>query len=276
MIIHDFNAVAVSEAMALVGYEKSATAHDVAAVVLSKLSQISTKYKQKYGRTVVCCEGEGNWRKGVYPSYKKNRRVSKAKSTIDWDMFYEGFNIAIELIDYEMQWACIQVPLAEADDSIAVIASGVQEKTLIVSRDSDFFQLHNSMIDQYDFQTNKMLKGEKGAQFFHEKYVKGSSKENIANIQMPIDHLTEGKGKQKAVTKKFLEGLVLEGDLLKRYNENKALMDLAAIPEDVQQEIRIAYRIKTKNAKPTIKEMGDSLRNAGFRILARNVEDFID
>ncbi len=276
MIIIDFNAVAVSEGMTLCGYEKNITSHDIAGVALSRLGQLSAKFKREYGATIVCCEGRGNWRKTVYPLYKKNRKASKDKSRYDWDMMYDGFNLATDIINNDLQWLVMQVPMTEADDCIAVLARASQEKTLIVSRDSDFFQLHNANIQQFDFVTKKMLKGDRGQHYFHEKYVRGSAKENIANIQMPIDHLTEGDGRQKAITKKFLSTLVLDGALRVRYEENKALMDLSAIPDDIQESIIVEYKQKIQEPTPSIKSMGEALYENNFRILARNVEDFID
>jgi len=277
MILIDFAAVAVTEAMTLAGYDSGYTKEDLAGVVLSKISQISAKHKQKYGKTVVCTEGKGNWRRDVYPLYKKHRSTARKKSTYDWALFYEGFDLAIEIIQNELQWKLLHVDMTEADDCISVLARRGQGKILIVSRDGDFFQLHNANVQQYDFSTHKMLSGKKfGPDYFHTKFVKGSAKENVANIQMPIDHITEGEGRQKAVSKKFLASLVLEGDLLVRYNENKALMDLSLIPSEIQEDIVVAYRQQLKAPIPTIKEMGTSLREHGFRILARNVEDFID
>lgn len=280
MIIVDYNGVAVSEAMALLAYEKQATISDIKTVILNRIVFFNKKFKG-YGDMVICHEGKGNWRKELYQNFKKNRKLARKKSDVDWNFIYEAFNESKEEIKENLQWMNIEVASTEADDSIAVITKMVQEQHMIVSRDSDFCQLHNlGRVDQWDWVTKKKVVAKNT---LHEKIVRGSAKENISNIFQEIDFLSESEpGKrQKPITKKLLSSIeedfdFLSGEQKTRYYMNRQLMDFNYIPAEIQLSIEAEYTLQASRKVPSVMKMQLWLAKNKYRQLARQVEDFVN
>ena len=84
----------------------------------------------------------GSWRKSVDPNYKSNRDAIKKLANIDWDFWYIKFNALLtHLIDCT-PFHKVECERLEADDIISVGTRFYKDReVIIVSRDSDFFQL---------------------------------------------------------------------------------------------------------------------------------------
>lgn len=272
MIIVDFSAVAVSECLALLSQDKNASEHDMQTVIMNKIGIMNQKFKHEYGEMIISYEGKGNWRKDIFPLYKQKRQSDKETSTTDWDMLYRVFNKTKSDFMNNFQFMNIQVLKAESDDNIAVLSKGLQEKIMIISRDSDFAKLHCERIKQYDFVTKKNVKAKYTE---YEGYLRGSTKESIANVRMPIDHLINGEGRQKPISKKFVTQQLTEAEET-RYNENRSLMDFELIPDYIQDNINEEYHNQKGRDVPSIQSMRMWLAKNNFRSLARNVEEFVN
>ena len=262
--------MAVSESSALLSREPSSTEHDIETTILNKIALLYKRFS-KYGDMVICHEGKGNWRKEIYPNYKKNRVTTKKKSSMDWDMLHRVFDKTYHDL-HNFQWMNLKVNNTEADDLIATLSKCFSEKIMILSRDSDFSQLHiMSNIDQWDWVSKKPVVAK---MTLHEKIIRGSPKENISNVKMDIDFISEQDGRQSSITKKFLnESLTTEQQ--KRYNLNRSLMDFNYIPDDIQQNIKDEYKSQLTRKIPSVMNMKMWLSKNKFRVLAHNVEDFI-
>lgn len=100
-----------------------------------------------WGGTHVVLHLEGrSWRKSIYPEYKLNRKVVFAQLTPkeqeDHNILQEAFDDFVQYMDQKTNVTVLRNPGAEADDMIAVfIESHPDDKHVLISSDSDFFQL---------------------------------------------------------------------------------------------------------------------------------------
>jgi len=114
------------------------------------LHLILNSMKKEYNKwdgthTVFYVEGR-SWRKDVYPDYKASRKVDFAKQTAkeqeDHEILVEAFDSFVEYLDAKTNVTVLRNPKAEADDMIAMfIEAHPDDKHIIISSDSDFFQL---------------------------------------------------------------------------------------------------------------------------------------
>ena len=112
-------------------------------LLLNSMKKEYTKWKGTH--CVVYLEGH-SWRKKVYADYKGNRAAVFAQKTPkeqeDHKILNEAFNEFIDYLDKKTNITVLQNPNAEADDMIAVfVEAHPDDKHIIISSDSDFFQL---------------------------------------------------------------------------------------------------------------------------------------
>lgn len=114
------------------------------------LHMIMNSMKKEYvmwGGTHIVFYLEGrSWRKGIYPEYKLNRKVSFAqlspKEQEDHQLLQEAFDDFVEYLDTKTNITVLRNPGAEADDMISIfIESHPDDNHILISSDSDFFQL---------------------------------------------------------------------------------------------------------------------------------------
>ena len=103
---------------------------------------------------VFCLEGR-SWRKDFYEPYKRNRQESRAAMTQkeqDEDkLFWEAFDEFKSFITDKTNCTVLQHPQLEADDLIAgFIQTHPESKHVIISTDSDYYQLINENVSQYN------------------------------------------------------------------------------------------------------------------------------
>lgn len=95
--------------------------------------------------TIVHLEGK-SWRKDLYPEYKANRPLIYAQQTPqeqeNHKLLTEAFNDFVEYLNTKTNITVLRNPNAEADDMISIfIESHPDDKHILISSDSDFFQL---------------------------------------------------------------------------------------------------------------------------------------
>lgn len=103
---------------------------------------------------VFCCEGR-SWRKSFYEPYKRNRADRQAALTeeeVEEDkLFWESYNEFIGFLNERTNCTVLQHPQLEADDLIAgFIQQHPNDKHIIISTDSDFYQLISDNVSQYN------------------------------------------------------------------------------------------------------------------------------
>ena len=103
---------------------------------------------------VFCLEGN-SWRKEFYPPYKRNRVLSRSKSTVaekeEEELFLEVYAEFIEYITEKTNCTVLINKDAEGDDMIARwINFHPKDEHVIISNDSDFIQLISKNVTQYN------------------------------------------------------------------------------------------------------------------------------
>ena len=119
------------------------------------LSSINKAWRdQRADHVVICLEGR-SWRKDFYPRYKANRAVDRAAQTeaeqeLD-QLFWDAFDNLKTFLSEKTNCTVIQHPRLEADDLIAGwIQNHPSDNHVIVSSDTDFYQLLSSNVNQYN------------------------------------------------------------------------------------------------------------------------------
>ena len=116
---------------------------------------ISKMWKKFNGSHVVFCLDGKSWRKEVYEPYKLNRRLQQATKSIreqeEDELFNEAFNDLIKFLIEKTNCSVLKSQGLEADDLIAMwIKTHPDDKNIIISSDSDFYQLLADNVDIYN------------------------------------------------------------------------------------------------------------------------------
>ena len=244
---------------------------------------------------VFCFEGR-SWRKDHYPAYKQNRKETRdamtpAEQQAD-ELFWKTFDEFKTFVDTKSNCTTLRHNELEADDLIAGwIQSHPNDKHVIVSSDSDFYQLLSDNVSQYNgitdtlitiegfFDDNnnpvvdkktKLPKSAPNPQWLlFEKWMRGESSDNVFSA-FPKVRTTKLK---EAFEDRKNQGFVWNNMMLTRWidhdgNErivrdeyaiNEQLIDLTMQPDNVK--INIANTIT--NATETSK----SIANVGVHLL---------
>jgi 5'-3' exonuclease len=217
-------------------------------MVVNSLRGFNVKFKNKYGKMVLCADAGNPWRRDAFPNYKYSRRKGRDDSAFDWENI---FNIITEIkneIRDNFPYAVMYIERCEADDIIATLAKYYHqsEPIMIVSGDKDFIQLQRfTNVEQYAPIQKKFL-GEDivPEQFLMEHIIKGDRSDGIPNILSPDDCFVTGE-KQKPITKKRLEEFSsgqMDAETKTNFERNKKLVDLMQIPGLLENEIINSYR----------------------------------
>jgi len=211
--------------------------------VLNTLRLYRTKFLNEYGELILCCDDRKSWRKELFPNYKASRKKTRSAAPIDWENLYECLNqLKEELIEW-FPYKVIQADKAEADDVIAVLVGLANERTLILSSDKDFVQLHQFNVRQYSPIQKKFVEGD-AKWSLHEKLVKGDVGDGVPNIMYDDNVFIDEGRRQKPITKKKVDAwydldpdMYCDAEMLRNYNRNKQLIDLSEVPESVRINI---------------------------------------
>ena len=201
------------------------------------------KFTKEYGELVLCCDSKGSWRREIFPNYKASRKTKRSSAPIDWDNLYECLNqLKTELTEW-FPYKLIQVDKAEADDIIAVLVDFLGERTLILSSDKDFVQLHNFNVRQYSPIQKKFVEGD-AKWSLHEKLIKGDVGDGVPNIMSDDNVFIDEGRRQKPITKKKIEAwfdlepeMFCDNEMLRNLNRNRQLIDLSEVPESIRINI---------------------------------------
>lgn len=131
--------------------------------ILQELFAIKQEHSSNFGDIIICLDKSvnGYWRKDYYSGYKSSRRKGRDESEIDFGEVFQHVDGLIEQMKINLPWKVIEVPKAEADDIILVLARefNKSEKILIHSPDKDMIQAQrdNDTVYQYSALTKKWL-----------------------------------------------------------------------------------------------------------------------
>ena len=110
---------------------------------------------------VLCLEGR-SWRKDFYTPYKANRKVTLDKRTPkeqeDDELYFEAYDDMVQFFANKTNCTVLRCETAEADDMIATwIQNHTEDNHMIVSTDSDFYQLLAPNVKQYNGTTDQIV-----------------------------------------------------------------------------------------------------------------------
>lgn len=131
--------------------------------ILEEIFETYQQFNGKFGDIILCLDNHsaGYWRRDVYSGYKASRKVGREESDIDFPEVFVEVNKLVEQLKENVPWKVLEVPKAEADDIMLVLAKefNQDENILIHSPDKDMIQAQreNSKVFQYSPLTNKWL-----------------------------------------------------------------------------------------------------------------------
>tara|TARA_Y100000593_G_scaffold84203_1_gene159322 strand:+ start:237 stop:1208 length:972 start_codon:yes stop_codon:yes gene_type:complete len=239
---------------------------------------------------VFCLEGR-SWRKDVYEPYKKNRKVvldKRSPREQEEDQYWwEAYDDFLDFLVEQTNSSAIRSSVAEADDVIALwIEAHKDSKNVIVSTDSDFYQLISPTVSLYNGMTNQIVTANgfydekdnpvidkktnqpKGAPdpewLLFEKCIRGDSSDNVFTA-FPKVRKTKIK---EAFDDRHNQGFVWNNFMLSKwtdhngndmvvkdcYERNKQLVDLSQQPDEVRTNI-LTEIVRAQNSK-SIEQVG--------------------
>ena len=249
MILVDMSQISLASMMMHLNMNKT-TKPDEAMVrhmILNSLRMYRMRFKEEYGELVLCFDSRHYWRRDHFPNYKAGRKKSRESSDLDWDAIFGCLNeIKQELKDY-FPYKHVEVYGAEADDVIAALCLELEYdngKTLILSGDKDFIQLHRfTNVSQYSPITKKMINGHDPYQYLDEHILKGDATDGIPNVLSPDNTFVDGLRQKPLGKKKIAEwtGEILipvevaipDGEVKRNFQRNQQLIDLSKAPEEI-------------------------------------------
>ncbi len=246
MILIDFSQIIFSNLFAICEPEDDDLENELRISTLERISRYKKRFK-KFGDVVICVDDKHYWRRDIFPYYKAGRRREREKSKFDWNTIYESLNKIKEEIKLYFPYKVMDVPLAEADDIIGVLAkhNHTVENILILSGDKDFLQLQKyPNITQFSTVHNTFIKTPSPQETLREHIMTGDSGDGIPNFLSPDDVFTSGR-RQSPISKEKLARWIKEESpenfcdlkMLRGYKRNQQLIDLEMIPIDIQNAI---------------------------------------
>ena len=228
---------------------------------------------------VFCLEGK-SFRKSIYPQYKAHRAVAVSALTEEEQeentMFWETYDTFTTFLREKTNCSVLRHPEAEADDVIArFIKLHPNDSHIIVSSDSDYIQLINDTVHQYNGVTNELitLNGyfkDNGKQVLNKdktpklledtpeyllfkKIIRGDASDNVFSAypgvrekgtknSVGIKEAYEDRNKQGYKWNTFMLSRWIDHDNIEhrvkdKYELNKTLIDLNAQPQEIKDKV---------------------------------------
>lgn len=254
MILVDLNQVLISNYMAQTRGQKAPNIDMFRHMVLNSIRGYNLKFKEEYGRPILCADSANPWRREYFPNYKYQRkqvRLETQESSDKWDDLFDIITVVRQEIKENFPYMVLAIDNAEADDIIAILcreAHNNKEKVMIVSGDKDFIQLHKyDEVKQYSPIQKKFVEDEDPIKYLHEQIIKGDRSDGIPNILSDDNVFVTGEKQQPIHKKRLREWAELDniplGSITRlNYQRNKKLIDLGEIPISLQEEIINTYR----------------------------------
>ena len=125
-------------------------------------SSINKAWRDFDGSHVVVCFEGRSWRKDFYAPYKAQRKEQRDAMTPDQveedKAFFEAFDAFREFLHDKTNVTVLQAHGCEADDFIARwIQTHPEDQHVIISSDSDFYQLISNNVSQYNGISNQHI-----------------------------------------------------------------------------------------------------------------------
>jgi len=261
-------------------YRAASPEEKVAFAMHVTLASINKCWRDQQANHVIFCLEGRSWRKDFYEPYKKNRSVARQALTEteaeEDKLFWEAFDNINEFVREKTNCTTLQHPNLEADDLIAGwIQSHPKDEHVIVSSDSDFYQLLAENVNQYngisdELHTLKGIFNKKGERvidkktkepkvipdpeyLLFKKCMRGDSSDNVFSaypgvrekgsknkvglLEAFADKKKKGFNWNNLMLQRWVDHNEVEHRVLDDYNRNCTLVDLTAQPEEVKVQI---------------------------------------
>ena len=244
-------------------------------------NSIKKAWQDFEGKHVVFCLEGRSWRKDFYAPYKRNRADARAaltqKEQEEDKLFWEAFDEFKSFIADKTNCTVLHHPQLEADDLIAgFIQNHPTSKHVIISTDSDFYQLIAPNVSQYNgvqehhithegiFDAKGKLVVDKKTKepkeipnpewLLFEKCMRGDTSDNVFSAYPGVR--TKGSKNKVGLTEAFEDrkakgfswnNLMLqrwvdhegkEHRVLEDYERNRRLIDLSHQPDEIKELIK--------------------------------------
>lgn len=267
MILIDLNQVMISNMMMQPDLVKKIDENLIRHMVLNSIRMYNVKFKQDYGKIIICSDDKRYWRRDIFPYYKAGRKKDRAESPYDWNLIFETLNKIREEIRENFPYKVIQVEKTEADDVIGTIChkfgkhlnNDSTERILILSSDKDFMQLQKySNVDQFSPMAKKFVRTSNPVALLKEHIIRGDRGDGIPNI-LSSDSTFVNEERQRPVQEKKLNIWLdqepedfCDANMLRNYKRNESLIDLSKVPIEYQEKILDALETTKENSKDKI------------------------
>ena len=267
MILIDLNQVMISNMMMQPDLVKKIDENLIRHMVLNSIRMYNVKFKQDYGKIIICSDDKRYWRRDIFPYYKAGRKKDRAESPYDWNLIFETLNKIREEIRENFPYKVIQVEKTEADDVIGTIChkfgkhlnNDSTERILILSSDKDFMQLQRySNVDQFSPMAKKFVRTSNPIALLKEHIIRGDRGDGIPNI-LSSDSTFVNEERQRPVQEKKLNIWLdqepedfCDANMLRNYKRNESLIDLSKVPIEYQEKILDALETTKENSKDKI------------------------
>ena len=254
MILVDMNQISLASVMMHLNMNKTTKPDEnmVRHMILNSIRMYRSRFFGEFGELVLCYDSKHYWRRDYFPHYKCNRKKAREGSDLDWDAIFSCLNdVKQELKDF-FPYKHLEVYGAEADDIIAALCLELEfdnGKTLILSGDKDFIQLHkHTNVSQYSPITKKFVNDIEPHNYLTEHILKGDSSDGIPNVLSPDHTFVEGLRQRPLGKKKLaawinnehpelgnmpIEDVLPNDETIRNYQRNQTLIDLDKSPKEL-------------------------------------------
>lgn len=245
------------------------------------LNSIRKVWNDFNGSHIIFCNEGRSWRRTFYAPYKANRAEKKVQMTPkereEDQIFWEIFGEFMTFVHENTNCTVLQHPELEADDLIAgFIQSHPNDQHVIISTDSDFYQLLAPNVKQYNGVTEQLITVEgifdkngdhiidkKTKQplpkpdpewILFEKCIRGDTSDNVFSAYPGVrtkgtknkvgladayqDRYNKGWAWNNIMNSRWIDHNKVEHKVLDDYQRNRVLIDLTAQPEDIKEKIQ--------------------------------------
>lgn len=253
MILIDYSQIALSNIIVQKLNDENMIRH----MILNSIRMYNKRYRAEYGQMVICADGMNTWRKQYFPEYKANRKKHRdATSSMDWPEIFRILTLVREEIRENLPYKVLHMEGCEADDIIGALAMRTQEfgqgePVMIVSSDKDFIQLQKyNNVKQFSPIQKKAVVDKNPRTYLFNHIMRGDSGDGIPNILSKDNTFVSDDAKQTPLRQTRIDDWLDKSDNLKdsmpeevyrNYQRNKTLIDLAEIPESIQESIINTY-----------------------------------
>lgn len=269
-----------------VASKSSSLEENIAFSVHLMLSSVGKCWREFQADHIVFCTEGRSWRKSLYQPYKANRAAKRGELTskeLEEDAaFFEAYLATMKFLEEKTNCTVLQHSEAEADDMIARwISTTPNAEHIIVSSDSDYYQLIDENVSQYNGITDeyttingvfdskmkpvldkktkeqksignpewvlfdKCMRGDKADNVFsaYPGVREKSSKNKVGLLEAFDNRLIQGFAWNTIMQSVWTDHLGVEHKVSTDYNRNKMLIDLTAQPEELKEKFDEAIKI---------------------------------